>query len=172
MKRRTSIHYFIAHMEIRNLIFEKWIKFNQLLNQGPQALQEYFCDLWNKSRESFKNREDLEIIDMDKIVSPNDFEISYSLLNNNIKVFTFVMPKLSTDYAHAVCVSVVLSSKIPRYFTYESSENIDKENCYVIGEWQIDFENNDYKHKNYGSIDEQSIGKFLGRINEIISKTL
>lgn len=170
MKRRTSIHYFIAHMKIRNLIFENWTKFNQLLNKGPEALKQYFCELWNELKEDFKNRDDLEIIDMDKTVNPEDFEISYSVLNNEINAFTFVMPKLLSDYAQAECVSLVLTPKIPRYFTFELSENLNREKCYVIGEWQIDFENNDYKHKSYGSIDEPSIGRFLGRINKIIEE--
>lgn len=170
MKRRTSIHYFIAHMKIRNLVFEDWPKFNELLNQGPEALQQYFCDLWNNLREDFKNREDLEIIDMDKIIITNNFEISYSVLNNNIKAFTFVMPKPLTDYGQAECVSLVLGAKIPRYFTFELIESINEKNCYVIGEWQIDFENNDYKHRNYGAIDEPNIGRFLGRVAKIIKE--
>lgn len=168
MKRRTSIHYFIAHMKIRNLIFEEWQKTNELLNQGPEALKQCFCELWNDLKEEFKNREDLEITDMERQIEPDDFEISYSVLDNNIKAFTFVMPKSLTDFAQAECVTLVITPKIPRYFTFELSEKIDSQKCYVIGEWQIDFENNDYKHKNYGSIEELNIGKYLGRINKIL----
>ena len=83
MKRRTSIHYFMAHMKIRNLVFEDWPKFNQLLNEGPEALKQYFCELWSKVKEEFKDRDDLELIDMDKKVSMEEFEILYSVLNNN-----------------------------------------------------------------------------------------
>ena len=167
MKRRTSIHYFIAHMKIRNLVFEDWPKLNQLLNQGPEALKQYFCELWSKVKEEFKYRDDLEIIDMDKEVSMEEFEITYSVLSNNINAFAFVMPKPLTDYGQAECVSLVLGSKIPRYFTFELSEKVNAEKCYVIGEWQIDFENNDYKHRNYGAIDEPNIGRFLGRVSKI-----
>lgn len=170
MKRRTSIHYFMAHMEIRNLIFENWKSFSNLLNEGPEALKQHFCKLWSKLQEEFKNRYDLEIIDMCKEVTPEEFEISYSVLSKNINAFTFVMPKPLTDYGQAECVSLVLGSKIPRYFTFELSEKTNEEKCYVIGEWQIDFENNDYKHKNYGSIDEPSIGRFLGKVSKIIEE--
>lgn len=172
MKRKISIHYFLAHMEIRNLVFEEWPKFNELLSKGPEALKEYFCFLWNKQKEKYKHRYDLEVVDIDRDIKDEDFEISYSVLHNELKAFNFSMPKPLTDSGQAVCISVVLTSRMPRYFLLEYSKNYDEEKDYVVGEWQIDFENSDYKHQNYGSINECDIGGFLGKINKIINKTM
>ena len=172
MKRKISIHYFLAHMEIRNLVFEEWSKFNELLSKGPEDLKEYFCFLWNKQKEKYKERYNLEVVDIDKDIKNEDFEISYSVLDNELKAFNFAMPKLLTESGQAVCISVVLTLRMPRYFLLEYSKNTNKEKDYVVGEWQIDFENSDYKHKNYGTIDEPSIGRFLGEINKIINKTM
>lgn len=168
MKRKISIHYFLAHMEIRNLVFEEWPKFNELLSQGPGILKEYFCFLWNKKKEEFDDRYDLDVVDINKEINNNDFGVSYSLLNKELKAFNFTMPEQITDNGQAVCVSIVLTSRIPRYFTLEYMKNSVGEDCYVVGEWQIDFENYDYMHKNYGTIKSANISEFLSKINEIL----
>lgn len=165
MKRKISIHYYLTHMEIRNLVFEEWDKFNELLSEGPDALKDYFCLLWNKLKKKYENRYDLDVIDINKEIKKTDFGISYSVLEKEMKSFNFIMPKPLTDYGQAVYVSVVLTSKIPRYFTLEYSKS-DNKDVYVVGEWKIDFENDDYMHKNYGIIDTSNIREFLCKINE------
>lgn len=168
MKRKISIHYFLAHMEIRNLVFEEWLKFNELLSEGPEALKEYFRFLWNRQKEKYKDRHDLEVLDMDRKIKKEDFEVSYSVLDKELKAFNFIMPKPLTDYGQAPYISIVLTSRMPRYFTLEYIKNANGEDCYVVGEWQIDFENNDYMHKNYGTINTSSINEFLKKINSIL----
>lgn len=170
MKRKISIHYFLAHMEIRNLVFEEWPKFNELLAKGPESLKEYFCFIWNKQKEKYKDRYDLEVLDIDREIKEEDFGVSYSVLNKELKAFNFTMPEPLTDYGQAVCISIVLTSRMPRYFTLEYSKHPNGEDCYIVGEWQIDFENNDYMHKNYGTIDKPNIGEFLGKINEVLNE--
>ena len=169
MKRKISIHYFLSHMEIRNLVFEEWTKFNELLSQGPETLKEYFCFLWNKKKEEFNDRYDLDVIDIDKEIKNKDFGVSYSVLDKQAKVFNFTMPKPLTDYGQALYISIVITSKLPRYFILEYSKHFNGEDCYVVGEWQIDFENNDYMHKNYGIIATPNIGEFLGKVNEVLN---
>ena len=169
MKTKVSIHYFLAHMIIRNLVFEDYIKFKQLLSEGPDSIKTYFYMLWIKQKQEFQNRYDLDVIDIDREINKDDFVVSYSLLENEQKVFNFTMPKPLNEQGQAMYISVVITSKIPRYFTLELSRHFNGEECYVVGEWKIDFENNDYKHINYGTMDESVIGKFLGKINEIVN---
>lgn len=166
MRRKISINYLLGHMEIRNLVFEEWPKFNELLSQGPDALKEYFCSLWNKRKEEYKERYDLDVIDIDREIKNSNFGISYSELDKGLKAFNFTMPENLNDYGQALCISIVLTSKIPRYFTLEYTKNSNGQDCYVVGEWQIDFENDDYMHKNYGAIATPNIGEFLRKINE------
>lgn len=181
MKVRTSIHYLFAHRKLRDLVFENWAKMNELLMGGPVVIQKYFYSMWNDLKNELNNREDIEIIDKEIEINATDFQISYSILGNNIKAFNFIMPEPITDYAQAKYVTLVLTEKMPRYFTLELCENSSKHfssempenydtDYYIIGEWQIDFENNDYKHINYGQLGSSNIGEFLGKINKIITK--
>lgn len=80
-----------------------------------------------------------------------------------MKVFNFIMPKPVTEINQAECISLVLTNKIPRVFTLELGEE-----GYIIGEWKIDFEENDYVRISHGKIQNNKISEFLSRINEII----
>jgi len=162
-KRKVSIHYFLAHNKIRNFIFQECEKVNELLLQGPEEIKKYFCMLWNEVRDDLNDRQDLEIIDNDKEIKPEDFGVSYSILNSNIKVFNFIMPKPITQINQAECISLVLTPKIPRVFTLELGEE-----GYIIGEWKIDFEENDYVRISHGKIENNKISEFLSRISETI----
>lgn len=169
MREKTSIHYIMAHEKVRNLIFEEWEKTNILLSEGPEVLKQYFCKLWNEVKLELEYTDEIDIVDLDKEIKPDDFNISYSILDNETKAFNFIMPKPLTDYGQAVCLTLVITKKIPRLFTLELGEKINGEDCYFIGEWKIDFENNDYVHKNYGMINTDNIGEFLGKINEMLN---
>lgn len=166
MEEKTSIHYIVAHEKIRDLIFEDWEKMNLLLSKGPEVIKEYFCKLWDDTKQEVEFFDDIDIIDLDKEIKPTDFSISYSTLDNGINVFNFIMPKPLTDVGQVVCLSLVITKKIPRLFTLELENN--EETCYSIGEWVIDFDNNDYLHKKYGTTNKPIIGEFLGKINEIV----
>lgn len=169
MEEKSSINYFVAHEKIRNLIFEEWEKTNILLQKGPEILKQYFCKLWNEVKMECLYIDDVDVIDLDKEIKPEDFDISYSILNDGIKAFNFIMPKPIIQCGQVACVTLLITKRIPRVFTLELAKNKNGENCYSIGEWQIDFENNDYRHKNYETIDKLNIGEFLGKINKILN---
>ncbi len=169
MKEKSSIHYIVAHEKIRDLVFYEWEKMILLLNQGPNSLKHYFCKLWNETRQEVEYEDDIDIIDIDRQIKPDDFNISYSILDNEIKVFNFIMPKPVTCYGQVVYLSLVITNGIPKFFTLELGNKVNVGDCYFICEWKINFENNNYVHKNYGIIDEPIIGKFLGKINEIVN---
>lgn len=163
-KRKVSIHYFFAHNKIRNFIFEECEKVNELLIKGPDEIKKYFCLLWNELKDELHNGQDLEIVDNNKEIKPDDFEVSYTILNNNIKVFNFIMPKPVTEINQAECISLVLTPKIPRVFTLELGEEE-----YIIGEWEIDFEENDYVRISHGKIKTSNISEYLREINNILN---
>lgn len=162
-KIKTSIHYYMAHKKIRNFIFEECEKVNELLVKGPEEIKKYFCILWNEMKEEFRDRDDLEITDFNKEITPEDFKVSYSILNDNIRVFNFIMPKPVTQYNQVECISLVFTQKIPRVFTLELGNDY-----YIIGEWKIDFEENDYVRISHGTINSNKIPDFLSKISEII----
>ena len=170
MGEKSSIHYIMAHEKIRNLIFEEWERTNLLLNQGPDVLKQYFCKLWNETKQELEYVDDIDIIDLDKKIKTEDFNVTYSILGDGIKTFNFIMPKPLTDYGQALYISVVLTSRIPRFFTLELVKGLNGNDSYMIGEWYIDFENDNYEYKNYETIDKPNIGEFLGKINKILNR--
>lgn len=172
MGEKSSIHYIMAHEKIRDLIFEEWEKTNLLLNQGPDVIKQYFYKLWNEVKIELEYFDDIDVIDLDKEIKPDDFNISYSILDNEIKAFNFIMPKPLTDYGQAVYLTLVITKGIPRLFTLELGKKMNEKDCYFIGEWKIDLEKNDYVHKNYGMINTDSIGEFLDKINVILGKNI
>lgn len=164
MNEKYSISYFFANEGIRNLIFEEWEKTSILLENGPEALKKYFYKLWEETKLELEFTDDENIIDLDKDIKPSDFTISYSILNNGIKIFNFIMPKTKKEVKQVVCCSLLLTGKIPMYFILEKKGPEE----YIIGEWKMDFIKNDYIYKELSKLNEYNIGKYLGEINEII----
>ena len=167
MNEVTSIHYIMAHEKIRNLIFEEWEKINLLLEQGPDVIKEYFCKLWNETKQELEYEDDIDVIVIDREINTSDFEVSYSILENGIKTFNFVMPKPLTESGQVVCLSLVITRGLPRLFTLELDKNANGED-YLIGEWKIDFEINDYLHIVYATIPNPIMGNFLAEINNML----
>lgn len=164
-KRKVSIHYYLVHNKIRNFIFEECEKVNELLLKGPEEIKKYFCFLWNEMKNELDSGQELEIIDNDKEIKPEDFGVTYSILNNNIKVFNFIMPKPATEINQAECISLVLTSNIPRVFTLELGEE-----GYIIGEWKIDFEENDYVRISHGKIETSNMSEYLKHLQSLLQK--
>ena len=168
MEEKISIHYLVAHEKIRDLVFEEWEKMNLLINQGPDVMKEYFCKLWKETKQELEYDDGIDVIDLDKNVKPEDFSVSYSILENDIKIFNFIMPKPLIQNGQAECLSLVITKAIPRLFTLELANTKNKQHSFCICEWLIDFQNNEYVHKNYGKLETNDIGKFLGKVSEIL----
>lgn len=169
MGEKSSIHYIISHEKIRNLVFEDWEKMCLLINQGPDVIKEYFCKLWNETKQELEYEDDIDIIDIDREIKSNDFAVSYSVLDNGMNSFNFIMPTPLTHDGQTVCLTLVITNSMPRLFTLELAENEKQKKSYSIGEWQIDFKNDDYIYKSYESIDEPIIGEFVGEINKLLN---
>ncbi len=169
MSEKSSIHYIMSHEKIRNLVYEEWEKMCLLINQGSDVIKEYFCKLWNETKQELEYEDDIDIIDLDRQIKPSDFEISYSVLDNGMQSFNFIMPIPVTDNGQTVCLTLVITNGMPRLFTLELSVNKEQEKFYSIGEWQIDFKNNDYIYRHYESINQPIIGEFVGKINKILN---
>ncbi len=168
MSEKSSINYTLANEKIRDLVFEEWEKMTLLLNEGPDIIKEYFCKLWKETKQELEYEDDIDITDMERQVKPDDFQISYSALDNDVKVFNFIMPKPITDDGQAFYVSIAITQKIPRFFILELEKDLDEKDSYVVWEWQIDFENSEYVHKKHGTINKPDIKRFLEKINGIL----
>ena len=167
MKKQTSRAYIMSQRKLRNEIYSKWNDFYRILNQGPQEMKKYLCDLWNSIGIEEINPE-FELIDFERVVTENDFNVTMNILNG-INVFYFILPDSDFEQAQAKCVALALTPKIPRYFTMEySSDFMTGELIFVMGEWSI--EENNFIHKNYVVIPNGTIANFAHHIDLVLKQ--
>jgi hypothetical protein len=168
MEPQTSRAYIASHILLRHEVYSNWKNFYENVNKGPENMKVFLADLWNNINE--KNvKKGMEIIDKDRSVTKDDFDISANKLQN-MQTFYFIFPDSDFEMAQAKCVALVFAPQMPRYFTMELSKiNENNEREYIIGEWTI--ENNSYTHVNYGSLEKNTIEFFAGKIDTILEKT-
>lgn len=163
-KISTSIQYQLTNVKMFKEVFGNWENFNNFLTQGPNIVKMYLLQEWNELKEQLKNNEKLLLKDLDKIVTVNDFDVTFNKTKNGTSVFFFTFPDYEYRDAASKYVALVLTKNMPRYFTLEYSEKIiTKELCWVVGEFFI---NSDGKiqHNNYGAVDNDRISWFAGYI--------
>lgn len=168
-KHSTSIQYQLTNKVLFDNIFLRWNEFNDSLVKGPIYMRTYFVEQWNKLKDFLqsKNLEDVEIKDIDRVVSEEDFDAQMVTLKNEDVVFFFTFPDYEDyiDYNDGFVdpvskyVALALSDDIPRYFTLEYSKDYTSgDPRYVIGEFYID--GNELAHRNFGSIENKSLEEF------------
>lgn len=168
-KHSTSIQYQLTNRVLFDNIFLHWDEFNNSLVKGPVYMKTYFVDEWNKLKDFLitKNIEDVEIKDIDRVVSEDDFDAQLVTTKKNFPVFFFSFPDYEDyiDYDSnfidpvSKYVALALTDNLPRYFTLEYSKDyMSGEARYVIGEFYID--GNELAHRNFGSIENKSLEDF------------
>ena len=109
-----------------------------------------------------KNTE-IEIQDLDKIVTADDFNVTYNKTVNGTSVFFFTFPDYDYRDAASKYVALALTKQRPRYFTLEYADDfITHEPYWVVGEFVI--EGNGKAHRNLAHADNQRLTWFAGHI--------
>jgi len=160
----TSIQYIVSNIKLFNEVYGNWSNFSKYLDEGPESMKKYLLKLWNETKEELKDNKESKIKDIDKKVTINDFDVSFSKTNNNISVFFITLPDYDGTDAASKYIALALTPNLPRYFTLEySSHFLDKSPCWVIGEFAFTKEGK-VIHHNYGSIDNMRLSYFAGYI--------
>ena len=166
-KISTSVQYQFTNNILFDEIFKGWENFKKHLDAGPDDMKKYLFQRWNESNEMLKKNERLELKDVDKKVSVDDFNITFNKTQNGSSVFFFIFPDYAYRDAASKCVALAFTKNGPKYFTLEYSEHVSNhEPCWVIGEFYID--NGQKQHKNYGTVDNDRITYFAGKVLEIL----
>lgn len=171
----TSVQYHLTNNYLFNEIYGNWQNFNQVLNAGPESMKQFLCDLWNKTKNDLLQNPNVIIRDVDKEITPNDFDITLNSTNGGIKIFYFTFPSIDIEKPEPACkyVALALTPNMPQYFTLEYSYIPEPypvgplgRNFWVAGEWAIIDKNK--KHYNIQSIDNDRLPYFAGLIKTVV----
>ena len=159
--KETTIAYQVTNIVLRNEIYGNWDNFIKNLNSGPEVMKQELLNMWNNTREILTKQDNIEILDLDKEVTKESFDITMNTTEDGLKVFYFIFPDADIAFAQCKCVALALTPKAPRYFTMEY---FSKEK-FVFGEWTPNGQ-----HSNYGSLDNPTIECFAKNIYDKIEK--
>lgn len=164
----TSIQYQLTNVRFFDDIFFDWKRFDEDLNKGPQYMKQRLFNEWQEIKEMLKKRDDLEVNDIDKVVSEEDFDITLNRTKQGIHVFFFTFPDHEYGDASSKYVALVLAPKMPRFITLEYAHTFDGKRAYVVGEFMMDEETGKKKHCNYGFLDNDRLSFFAGYVLRIL----
>lgn len=176
-KYKTSIQYQFTNTKLFYEVFYNWKGFNEILASGPNNMKEYLYSEWNKLADTLKKNDSIELVDVDKNVTVDDFDITVNTTLNNIVVFYFTFPDYEFTDAASKYVALALTPKMPRYFTLEYGKDIIIEpgkglvpgkTTWFMGEFCI--ENGKKKHINLGSVDNMRLPYFAERVCKLLEE--
>jgi hypothetical protein len=162
-KVSSSIQYQLTNSKLFYSVFTNWEQFYPTLAAGPDKMKEYLYNEWNQVKKDLENSDKFLLKDLDKVVSVNDFDVTYNKTKNGTSVFFITFPDYDYTDAASKYVALALTKEKPRYFTLEYSEHeMTHEKYWVIGEFCVE---KDHKvHKNYGPADNMRLSWFAGYI--------
>ena len=161
--KKTSIQYNISNIAIFNEVFGNWPNFNKLLAKGPDSVKQFLYEDWAYIKKTLTDNPELEVVDADKEVTVDDFDVTFNKTKNGTPVFFITFPDHKFNDASSKYVALALTKTKPRYFTLEYSYNhFDNKECWVIGEFYLEGKNK--THKNYGPVDNMRLSWFAGYI--------
>ncbi len=160
-KISTSIQYQLTNVKLFNDIFGNFPMFDQILKSGTDNVKQYLFDQWNEVKKIVANNDNIEIKDIDKEVTLDDFNVTFNRTQNGSAVFFFTFPDYDYHDVASKYVALAITPKGLRYLTYEYSENfMTKETQWFIGEFYIS--DGKISHKNYGKGEDDRLSWFAG----------
>lgn len=162
-KIKTSIQYQLTNVRMFKNIFQNWEEFNKVLSSGPDNMKAYLYNQWNDVRNKLKDNDKISLNDVNKVVTINDFDVTFNKTKNGTPVFFMTFPDYEYVDAASKYIALALTKEMPRFFTLEYSEKFaTKEKCWVIGEFCI--KDGKVRHMNYGETDNMRLSWFAGYI--------
>ena len=168
-KIKTSIQYQLSNVLLFDKVYGHWKEFDQQLAKGPSSMKKYLCEEWNNIKEIMKQNEMLEIADLDKEVTEDDFDVTYNETATGVSIFFISLTKYEYRDAASQYIALALTPKAPRFFTFECSEHAaNHEPCWVIGEFAI--RENKKAHRNLGITEKNDIAWFAGYVTGLLEQ--
>ena len=140
-----------------------------IFNKGPEAVKEYLVAIWTETRENFMKRDDIKVLDIDRVISKEDFNITFNMSSKKEPIFFITFPDYNNNLAESKCVAFSITNEKPRFFTMEHRIGLyGAEEEYIFGEFEFSYLNNNFNHKNYGPLKRNTVENFATRVLDIL----
>ena len=146
-----------------NVIFGDWEDFKNALEAGPNIVRSYLLDEWRRVRDELVADPNKEVLDANRELSINDFDITINKTKKGTQVFFITLPDYDYRDATGKYIALALTPNAPRYFMLEYSEDKEThEPVWVIGELRLN--NGDVEHRFIDVTDNMRLTWFAGYI--------
>lgn len=167
--KKTSILYHLSNRKLEADIIFNFGEIISIFNRGPEFVKEYLLDSWNDVKTQLLEYSDIKILDADRIISKDDFNVTFLSTEKEEPIYFVQFPDSSNNIAESKCVAFALTAKCPRMFTMEYYTSFETgESGFVIGEWEFDYVNVEFIHNNYGKLRNKTIEHFVSRVVELL----
>ena len=167
---KTSIQYYLSNIYLFNKLFYEFEDLMSVINSGPEVFKKNLVEYWNESKDKLALNENLEIEDRFRVVTENDFDVTYNKSDSGSMIFYVTFPDSELYNAESKCVALALTKGRPRYFTMEYFKSFTTgDKGFVYGEFFIDDANHVVGHKNYGARTNVNIANFSYFVREKVS---
>jgi len=166
---RTSILYQISNYKIEYDVIHEYGKMCKIFNNGPEAVKDYLVDTWNETRENLMNREDIEVLDIERVISKQDFKVTFNLTSKKEPVFFITFPEYNNHISESMCVALAITEARPRFFTMEHKLGINgTDEEFSLGEIEFKYLTNEFRHNNYGILERKTVTNFATRVLNLL----
>ena len=167
-ENKTSVLYHIGNYKLEYDVIHDYGRICGIFNKGPEAVKEYLVDIWNETRENLMKRTDIKVLDVDRVISKNDFNVTFNMTSKKEPVFFITLPDYNNSLAESLCVAFAVTEQKPRFFTMEHKSNSDEE--FILGEMEFKYLTNEFSHSNYGILDKKAISSFATRVLNMLEE--
>lgn len=168
-EKKTSILYQIGNYKIEYDFIHEYGKMCSIFNKGPEAVKEYLVSIWTDTRESLMGREDLKVLDIDRVISKDDFNITFNMSSKKEPIFFITFPDYNNNIAESKCIAFSITNDRPRFFAMEHRVAFEgTSDDYIFGEFEFSYTGNNFKHTNYGLLERNTVENFATRVLDMI----
>ncbi len=173
-KIKTSIQYRISTITLFNYVFNNWYMLNQLLSYGQKVMKKFLFDEWNRIKSELIKTDKYIIIDGEKEVTIDSFDVKINKTKMGTTVYFFSFPNyelndngLNDNVSKYVALALTINK--PRYFTLEYSYKyfIDTPS-WVVKEYYIS--DNKIAYNIYENFDNDKLSLFEDYILNILDE--
>lgn len=166
---KTSILYHIGNYKLEYDVIHDYGKMCGLFNNGPESVKEYLVSIWNETREYLLKKDNLKILDVDRVISINDFNVTFNISSKKEPVFFITFPNYNNNLSENMCVAIAITEDKARFFTMEHQAVLDgTSDEFVFGEMEYKYLAKTFKHINYGNLERGTVTNFATRVLDIL----
>ena len=164
MSKKTSVLYNFGNYKLEYDVIHDYGRICGVLNSGPDALKEYLVGLWNETREGLMNSQDVNVLDIQRVVSTDDFDVSYNLSSKKEPVFFITLPDYNNNISESKCIAVAITEEKPRFFSMQYNKN-----DYSFSEIEFKYLTNKFVSNDFGLLEKNTITYFATRVLDMLN---